>query len=57
MTSNIPITSAELSVDLGLLKPELLRPDQINWPRNQRKRRKNARRAWAAGDKRAFNRF
>ena len=31
------------------------RPDQIAWPKNQRKNRKNARRAFAAGNRRAFN--
>jgi hypothetical protein len=57
MVTNIPINNYfEGSELLALLKPKPLRPDQVNWPRSQRKRRKNARRAFAAGDKTAFNR-
>lgn len=34
---------------LGFLRPQPLRPDQVNWPKNQRKNRKNKRRLFAAG--------
>ena len=46
---------ADLGIDLSQLKPKPLSPDQINWPKSQRKRRKNARRAFANGVKTAFN--
>ena len=55
MTSNIPIVSTDVIPLLNALKPKPLRPDQVNWPRNQRKIRKNRRRAHAAGKKNAFN--
>jgi hypothetical protein len=49
MTSNIPINNYfEGSELLALLKPKPLRPDQIAWPRNQRKNRKNNRRLMAS---------
>lgn len=42
---------------LESIKPRIPRPDQIDWSRyrNQRKNRKNARRAFAAGNRQAFN--
>ena len=56
MVTNIPIDNYyEGSELLALLKPKPLRPDQVNWPNNQRKRRRNARRAFAAGDRKAFD--
>ena len=44
----------DLNYLLKMLKSSPPRPDQINWPKNQRKNRKNARRRFAAGDKNAF---
>lgn len=41
---------------LEAIKPRIPRPDQIDWSRfrNQRKIRKNARRAFAAGNRKVF---
>ena len=62
MSPNQQTDSAEItrlpnfgSEILSHFKPKLPRPDQINWPRSQRKSRKNARRAFAAGNRHAFN--
>ena len=55
MTSNIPMSSADVLDYQGLLTRKPTQVEKINFPRSQRKTRKNARRAHAAGSKKAFN--
>jgi hypothetical protein len=54
MTYNISMSNHD-NIGFRILKAIQPRPDQIAWPKNQRKNRKNARRAFAAGNRRAFN--
>ena len=56
MTSNIPMTNADVKDSIGLYKRKPTQVEKLAFPRDQRKRRKNARRAFAAGDRQAFNR-
>lgn len=55
MTSNIPMSNADVLDSIGSFKRKPTQVEKIAFPRDQRKRRKNARRAFAAGDKKAFN--
>lgn len=54
--TNLPtgVVTEEILNTLSL-KRQSLKPHQINWNINQRKRRRNARRAFAAGNRNAFN--
>jgi hypothetical protein len=55
MTSNIPMSIADTNESIGLYKRKPTQVEKIAFPRSQRKTRKNARRAFAAGNQRAFN--
>jgi hypothetical protein len=54
MIQNIPISSIDSLDNIGLFTRKPTQVEKIAFPRDQRKRRKNNRRAFAAGDKTAF---
>jgi hypothetical protein len=56
ITNTITVSPADEIQQTSLLpKKQPLKPHQISWSINQRKRRRNARREFAAGNKKAFS--
>jgi len=56
MTSNIPMSNADVKDSVDFYKRKPTQVEKIAFPRSQRKNRKKARRAFAAGNRSAFNR-
>jgi hypothetical protein len=52
---DIEIQKRKLKVFLQNAREKSQQMHSINWGKNQRKRRRNARRAFAAGNRNAFN--